>query len=36
MTSTPEIDKLLSVSDESQKIGEFLEWIGLQGYVISR
>lgn len=24
---TPELDKLVKVSDESQKIGEFLEWL---------
>jgi hypothetical protein len=27
---TPELDKLVKVSDESQKIGEFLEWLSSQ------
>lgn len=32
MTSYPELDKLLAVKDESQKLGEFLDW--LKGKVV--
>lgn len=31
---TPECDKMLAVSGTSQKIGEFLEWLGQHGYEI--
>ena len=34
--ATPECDKVLSVSDKSQLIGEFLEWLSLDGVVMSR
>ncbi len=30
-----EIDKLLSVKDKSQTIGEFIEWLQEKGYVLS-
>jgi hypothetical protein len=28
---TPELDKMLRVKDESQAIGEFIEWLGANG-----
>lgn len=28
---TPELDKMHKVKEDSQKIGEFLEWLGSQG-----
>lgn len=31
---TPELDKMLAVKDESQKIGEFLEWLGQESLLI--
>ncbi len=31
MSDHPECDKMLAVSEDSQKIGEFLEWLGSQG-----
>lgn len=34
MISTPNLDKMLSVKPDSQTIGQFLEWIGEQGWEI--
>ena len=31
---TPTLDKMQAVHARSQAIGEFLEWLGQQGYVI--
>ena len=31
---TPELDKMLRVKDESQAIGEFIEWLGPKGMAI--
>jgi len=31
---TPECDKMLAVKDDSQKIGEFLDWLQEKGYRI--
>lgn len=31
----PECEKLASVSDQSQTIGEFLDWLGTMGYHIA-
>lgn len=31
---TPMLDKMEAVRARSQEIGEFLEWLGQQGYVI--
>jgi hypothetical protein len=33
---TPELDKMLRVKDESQAIGEFIEWLGANGMWIGR
>lgn len=32
--ATPELDRMLKIADKSQKIGEFIEWLGEQGYAI--
>jgi hypothetical protein len=34
MPNTPMLDKMAHVQNESQAIGEFLRWLGDQGYVI--
>lgn len=31
---TPNLDRMLEVRDKSQAIGEFLEWLQQQGYVV--
>lgn len=31
---TPELDKVLAAKDESQPIGEFLEWLSEEGFTI--
>ena len=36
MSAYPEHDKLKAVSEDSEKLGEFLEWLGEQGYVLAR
>ena len=36
MSATPTLDKMLTVKDRSQAIGEFLEWLGEQGIVLAR
>lgn len=33
---TPTLDKMLSVKDESQKVGNFIEWLSAEGYVIAK
>lgn len=33
---TPNLDKMLAVHEESQAIGEFIEWLKGNGYVIGR
>lgn len=35
MSDYPEHEKMHKVVDESQKIGEFLEWLGTQGWEIT-
>jgi hypothetical protein len=32
---TPELDKMLKVREDSQQIGEFLEWLAEQEYVLA-
>jgi hypothetical protein len=36
MAKTPELDKMAAIRDESQKIGEFLTWLGEQGNTICK
>ncbi len=33
---TPELEKMLAVKDDSQKIGEFLEWCGEQEIILAK
>lgn len=33
---TPELDKMLAVNKDSQKIGEFLEWLAEQEIILTR
>jgi hypothetical protein len=33
-TQTPECDKMLATQEESQKLGEFLDWLQSKGYQI--
>jgi hypothetical protein len=35
MSKTPELDKMLVVRDDSQKIGEFLGWLSEQSIVLA-
>ena len=35
MSEYPEHDRLAAVADESQRIGEFLEWLTLSGIVLA-
>lgn len=32
---TPTLDKVLRIAEQSQRIGEFLDWLGEQGYHIA-
>lgn len=32
----PELDKIKAVSEDSRKLGEFLEWLRAQGYVFAQ
>lgn len=32
---TPECDRLVAVAEESQRIGEFIDWLGEQGWFIA-
>ena len=36
MAEYPEHDKMLAVKDESQPIGEFIEWLYSTGYTIAK
>lgn len=36
MTQTPELDKMRAIHDDSQTIGEFLEWATANGYHFTR
>jgi hypothetical protein len=36
MSKYPELDKIHAVSDDSQKIGEFLEWLQSEGYSLGK
>lgn len=36
MCEFPELDKMLEVQEQSQAIGEFLEWLQSQGIILSR
>lgn len=33
---TPTLDRMLVIKDESQKVGNFIEWLAEKGYVIAR
>ncbi len=35
-SATPELDKMSAVRNESQAIGEFVDWLGQQGMVIHK
>ena len=35
MSKTPELDKMLTIRDESQKLGQFLEWLSEQSIVLA-
>lgn len=36
MVDTPMLDKMLKVKEASQAIGQFLEWLQEQGYVLGK
>lgn len=36
MSEFPELDKMLEVQEQSQAIGEFLEWLQSQGIILAR
>ncbi len=33
---TPNLDKMIAVKDQSQPIGEFVEWLGSQGWQVAK
>lgn len=34
--ATPTLDRMLSVKEESQKVGNFIEWLRAQGYELAQ